>query len=178
MSPQYLFLLVNIIGGVAVIGGYVLGLSMYSEHREALWGGVQGNLRNAFTASMLLAAAGYITFCFATIFKGGADEFGVNQIFVQYSLSVLSAIFLISASLWMPATIAFVHSGISYWWGIAVFSLWITALSLLWMTVMIAFSDVQSISGTIKYSSVIGLAYITFHCMILDAVGWVWLFNK
>ncbi len=178
MSPQYLFLLVNIIGGVAVIGGYVLGLSMYSEHREALWGGVQGNLRNAFTASMLLAAAGYITFCFATIFKGGADEFGVNHIFGQYSLSVLSAIFLISASLWMPATIAFVHSGISYWWGIAVFSLWITALSLLWMTVMIAFSDVQSISGTIKYSSVIGLAYITFHCMILDAVGWVWLFNK
>lgn len=178
MSPQYLFVLINVIGGVAVIGGYALGLSMYSEHREALWGGIQGHLRNGFTTSMLFAATGYLTFCSATIFKGGADGFGVNQIFGQYSLSILSAIFLLSASLWMPTTIAFVHTGVSYWWGIAVFSLWITALSLLWMTGMVAFSDVQSISGIIKYSSLIGLAYITFHCMILDAVCWVWLFNK
>ena len=178
MSSQYLFVLVNIIGGVSVIGGYILGLSMYSEHREALWGGVNGHLRTVFTISMLLAATGYIIFCYATIVKGGAEEFGVNHIFGQHSLSIISAIFLISASLWMPTTIAFVHTGVSYLWVIAISSLWVTALSLLWMTAIVAFSDPQSIAGITKYSSVIGLAYITFHCMILDAVCWVWLFNK
>ena len=49
MPSKNIFLSVNIVGGILVLGGYALGLSMYPEYNEALWGGVQGTLRNIFT---------------------------------------------------------------------------------------------------------------------------------
>ena len=40
MSTQTLFVLSNILGGLAVLGGYYWGITSFSEYREALWGGV------------------------------------------------------------------------------------------------------------------------------------------
>ena len=40
MSTQYLFLVVNVFGGCAVLGGYIVCLSSYPQHGEALWGGM------------------------------------------------------------------------------------------------------------------------------------------
>ena len=80
MPTGIVFALVNVIGGVAVLGSYAWCLDTYPEHREALWGGVQGTLRSMFSLSMFLAAAGYLTFCYATIFQGGAMTFGKGAV--------------------------------------------------------------------------------------------------
>ena len=55
-TQQILFLTINLIGGLAVIGSYVIGLGMFPEYREALWGEVRGNLRTGIIISMLFAA--------------------------------------------------------------------------------------------------------------------------
>ena len=44
MPSKNIFLSVNIVGGILVLGGYALGVSFYPEYNEALWGGVQGTL--------------------------------------------------------------------------------------------------------------------------------------
>ena len=45
MRIQTQFLLINIIGGIAVLGGYVIALINHPETRNQLWGGVPENLR-------------------------------------------------------------------------------------------------------------------------------------
>jgi hypothetical protein len=177
MPSKNIFLSVNIVGGILVLGGYALGLSMYPEYNEALWGGVQGTLRNIFTISMLPAAIGYLTFCYITMFKNGAEAINRNSIIGQHPASVLSAIFLASAAVWMPTLIAYIHTGESYWWILSVSSLWITGLSLLTLTIITSNTSTSEMSQVSKNAAVIGLAYITFHCLVIDAIVWVSMYQ-
>ena len=62
MRVQTQFLLINIIGGVAVLGGYIIALLNHPETRNELWGGVPENLRLSIIAFMFVSAFGY---CFA-----------------------------------------------------------------------------------------------------------------
>ena len=177
MSSKNIFLGANILGGILVIGGYVLGLTFYPEYNEALWGGVDGPLRSIFSISMLPAAIGYLTFCYVTMFKNGAKAMNRNSVIGQQPVSVLSAIFLASAAVWMPTLIAYIHTNESYWWVISVSSLWVTALSLLTLTIIAATTSTFEISQASKNAAVIGLAYITFHCLVIDAIVWVSMYQ-
>ncbi|MDP6769562.1 MAG: hypothetical protein QF704_02560, partial [Anaerolineales bacterium] len=168
---------VNIFGGILVLGGYSLGIVFYSEYNEALWGGVTGTLRIIFTISMLPAAVGYLTFCYVTVVKNGTEAINRNSVLGQHPVSVLSAIFLTSASVWMPTLIAYIHTSESYWWVLSVSSLWVTALSLLTLTIIAATTSTSEISQASKNAAVIGLAYITFHCLVIDAIVWVSMFQ-
>ena len=178
MSTRIVFALVNVIGVVAVIGGYAWCLGTYPEHREALWGGVHGTLRSIFTLSMIPAAAGYLTFCYATIFQGGAMTFDKDAVVGAKTIVIIATVFLASAAMWMPSSIAYIRIGEGAWWFVCVVSLWVAALSLLFMTAVTAVSPVGAVSEISKYTSVVGLAYITFHCLMLDAIGWVVLFKR
>ena len=173
MSTRIVFALVNVIGVVAVIGGYAWCLGTYPEHREALWGGVHGTLRSAFMLSIFPAAAGYLTFCYATILQGGAMTFGKDAIVGANTIVILAIAFLASATMWTPSSIAYIRIGEGAWWFVCVVSLWVAALSLLFMTAVTAVSPVGAVSEISKYTSVVGLAYITFHCLMLDAIVWV-----
>ena len=65
MSTQQIILLViNIIGGAAVIGSYVYGLNANAGGANVLWGGVPNNIRPIYTVSMILSALGYFAFMF------------------------------------------------------------------------------------------------------------------
>ena len=107
MSSQNIFILVNIIGGISVLGTYVLGITLFPEHRDDLWGGVQGKLRPVFIFSMILAAARYLTFAYVSIFQEGisSDRIGVSD--RPFLIVLISGIFLFSASLWMPTLLAY-----------------------------------------------------------------------
>jgi len=54
--------------------------------------------------------------------------------------------------------------------------LWITAISILILTRTIASTPTTKLSNSNKTISVIGLAYITFHCLFVDAIIWVYMF--
>ena len=178
ISTKMIFVLVNVVGGVAVLGGYAWCLRLYPEHGEALWGGVHGTLRTIFTLSMVPAVAGYLTFCYVTIFQGDTVAFGKVSGLGVNIIVILAILFLASAAMWMPALIAYIRSGVRVWWVVCVASLWVTALSLLAMTGVTAISSGEGISVISKNASVAGLAYITFHCLVMDAIVWVLLFNE
>ena len=60
MRTNIQFLWINIIGGVAVLGGYVYALLNHPDTGNDLWGGIPQNWRAWIVTSMFIAAFGYI----------------------------------------------------------------------------------------------------------------------
>ena len=58
ISSTQIFGLVNIVGGVVVLGSYGYGIMAFPKLRQGLWGGIHGRWRLVFTLSMFLAAVG------------------------------------------------------------------------------------------------------------------------
>jgi len=174
MSGTHFFVLVNILGGIAVLSSYAICLTLYPDFRGTLWGGVEGSWKNFFTVSMLPAVIGYIAFCFFVISKS-TDVF--PNVIGTYTLGIICAVFLISATFWMPTTIAYIKTQQPLWWGGTVTSLWITALSLISLTLIVSYTQIN-VSLFHKYLALTGLTYITLHCLVLDAIIWVSKFPK
>ena len=175
MSTTQLFLLINLTGGIAVLGSYFVGLRSSPDLAEGLWGGVTGNLRIYFTLSMLLAALGYLTFCYSFVFSGLGTALSDSGLAIA-TISLIG-IFLISASIWMPANIQYLNTSNLFWWFVSVIVLWTTALSLLILTILVVFFPPDSLETSVRYITAIGLGWITFHCLVLDACIWVALFK-
>jgi hypothetical protein len=101
---------INLLGGSAVIGSYVLWLAGRANAADALWGGVPGSVRPFYTAGMLLAAAGYFMFSCFLLFRidpATAKVFGCcdARFFHLLYLGIL-----IPSALWMPVTFWAVES--------------------------------------------------------------------
>ena len=120
MSVTAIFLVVNFIGGSAVLGGYLICLYVFPTQREMLWGNVQGEWRFAFTVSMIIAAVGYLAFSYGILFKSNSTEFSSIFLDTKHVISILCMIFLISAASWMPATITYLKTSNLTWWIIPV----------------------------------------------------------
>ena len=54
---QSLFLTVNVLGGMAVLGSYAWGIGTHSGNAQALWGGIEDRMRIVYTENMLPAEA-------------------------------------------------------------------------------------------------------------------------
>ena len=77
----------------------------------------------------------------------------------------------------MAATIAYITSSKIIWWVITVASLWFSALSILILLFEIMISGLDR-ATPFSFVAIIGLGYITFHCLGLDAVVWFIKFPK
>ena len=177
MSNSLVLLLVNIIGGVAVLSSYALCIILFPDTREVLWGEISGGLKNFFVISMLIAAVGYISYLSITLINPDLGQFRNTLFLGPNTISILSSLFLISATLWMPASVIYIKNPSLLMWLIMVFSLWITALSILTIFVLSLNSSFES-KQVFKIISSIGLFYISFHCLILDGIIWVAKFPK
>ena len=177
MSATITFLIVNLVGGSAVLGGYLICLYMFPDQRETLWGAVQGGWRSVFAVSMLIAAAGYLAFLYVILFKSNPVEFSSRFLDTKHAISIICMIFLISAATWMPATIAYLKTSNSIWWIISVTSLWVTAISLFATTVVVISSPLAIPAMFYRILAISGISYITFHCLVLDAIIWVSRFH-
>ena len=86
MRVQTQFLLINIIGGIAVLGGYAIALINNPETRNQLWGGVPENLRLWITAFMFISAFGY---CFAMYYLIFDEGLSLGFFWGKYDLSLI-----------------------------------------------------------------------------------------
>ena len=174
MTNVLVFFLVNLAGGIAVLGSYIVGLYLYPDFRNTLWGGISGSTKTLFTVSMIFAAAGYLCFCYSMAISEAANK---SSFLGQHTFAVLAAFFLISASVWMPAALKYLSTSDNLWWIISVISLWITAISLCLLTVSFGLSKYENI-GTIQFAfALAGISWITIHCLLFDAIIWVAKFH-
>lgn len=106
---------INVIGGVAVLGSYALGIWTHPETAGDVWGGVPEWLRPSYTVSMLTAAAGYLVFTYFLFFRVDPEEARVADRFSLRLFNALYMLILLPSALWMPLTFAMLdepHDGL------------------------------------------------------------------
>jgi hypothetical protein len=178
VNPQTVFLIVNLVGGTAVLGSYAIGLGYFPEYRNELWGGIQGIWRNILVVSMLLSGAAYLTFCYFIVFRQDIHTYNAHFILGPQTIALLTGVFLLSATLWMPSAILYMHTENNIWWIFTIVTLWVTALSLLSLTGLFAFPTTAPIPVFDRIICTVSLSIITLHCLVIDAITWVFVFHK
>ena len=171
LKQTQLILIINIVGGVLVLGGYAWGLITHPYTRDSIWGGIPESWKPYYTISMFFAAAGYLTLLYYLTFAEGQTIKPLDGKYGMEFFIFLYTIYLILAALWMPSTFKVLESGNSNWWFLVQFSLWGVALSTLLMTVGLFMADNISNPSLHKWAT-LGSVYVTFHCLVLDA--WLW----
>lgn len=177
MDPQkIILLLINVVGGAAVLGSYVLGLRGKTGGADALWGGVPAKVRPVYTVSMLLSAVGYLAVLYYLFFGLTPDE----VVIAGSGFALFFPIFLlilIPSALWMPLTNAYVSEPrTSVWLAIrtVLFIVGFASVALAWAFFALEVDE----RGAAHWLAVAGSCYFAFHTLILDAILWAALTRR
>jgi hypothetical protein len=177
MAAQHIILLViNVIGGAAVIGSYIFGLRVQSGGANILWGGIPENIRLVYGISMILAALGYFAFMYYIFFRLNPSEVSIAGTFNFSLFYAIFLVILIPSALWMPLTNMYVgnpNTGMWIWVRIILILVGLDSIALVW-----ALLSLQTKTPGISYwLAVVGSGYFAFHTAILDAIVWAELFK-
>lgn len=176
-SRQIILLLINILGGAAVIGSYILGIASHQNGANALWGGIPVSARNVYTISMLLSALGYFAFVYFILFR--LDSASV-KIAGSFNYSLFYAIFIVilgASALWMPLTFSYLANHSSSTWLVVRLVLILVAAGSIGLVVTLMGLQPRP-SGVAFWLAVTGAAYFALHTTVLDAILWPILFRK
>jgi hypothetical protein len=171
-TQQIILLVINILGGAAVILSYIYGLKGQASGANVLWGGVPEGIRPVYTVSMILSALGYFAFMYFLLFRLDPAE---SNIFYVVFFAIFLVI-LIASAFWMPLTNMYVNNpGPGLWIGIrSVLALvGLGAIALVW-ALMSLHLDIR---GVAYWLAVAGSGYFAFHTAVLDAIVWAALFK-
>jgi hypothetical protein len=175
-TQQIILLIINVVGGAAVILSYVFGLNAQAGGANVLWGGVPANIRPLYTVSMILSALGYFAFLYFILFRLVPGEVVIGG---RFGFSLFYAIFLvilIPSALWMPLTNVYIgNPSTSAWVGVRIVLalVGIASIALVW-----ALLSLQTrVPGISYWLAVAGSAYFAFHTAVLDAIVWAALYK-
>ena len=177
MAQQHIILLIiNVLGGAAVIGSYIFGLSRQSGGANVLWGGVQANIRPVYTVSMILSAFGYFAFIYYIFFRLDPAQMSIGGVSGFTMFYVIFLLILVPSALWMPLTNAYVGNPRTTMWVLirtvlAVVGL--ASIALLWSLLALD----GKVPGVSYWLAVVGSGYFAFHTAVLDAIVWAALFK-
>ncbi len=176
-TQQIILLIINIIGGIAVIGSYIFGIRAQTGGANALWGGVPANIRPVYGASMILSALGYFAFIYFILFELVPDEVSIAGHLGFCLFYAIFIIILIPSAMWMPLTNVYVGSPSKGIWIVVrtVLALvGLASIALVW-----AILSLETKTPCVPYwLAVAGSSYFAFHTAILDAIIWAALFKQ
>jgi hypothetical protein len=175
-TQQIVLLVINIIGGAAVIGSYILGLSTQTEGANVLWGGVPENIRPLYGISMILSALGYFAFLYFILFRLTPAEVSIAGLFGFSLFYVIFILILLPSAFWMPLTNAYVGNpttGMWVWIRTVLAIVGLASIALVWALLSLQ----TKVPGIAYWLAVAGSGYFAFHTAILDAIVWAALFK-
>ena len=177
MTTQHIILLIiNIIGGAAVIGSYIFGLNAQSGGANVLWGGVPANIRPVYTVSMILSALGYFAFLFYIFFRLDPAQTSIAGVSGFTLLYVIFLLILIPSAFWMPLTNIYVGNPSTGIW-ICIRTV-LALVGLASIALLLSLITLQGkVPGAAHWLAVVGSGYFAFHTAILDAIVWAALFK-
>jgi hypothetical protein len=173
---QIILLVINILGGIAVIGSYVLGLSGQSGGANVLWGGVPSSLRPVYTISMIISALGYFAFLYYIFFRLDPAQTSIAGVSGFTLFYVIFLLILIPSALWMPLTNMYgSNPSMGVWIGIrtVLAIVGLASIALVWALLTLQ----GKVPGAAHWLAVAGSAYFALHTAVLDAIVWAALFK-
>ncbi|UCB44133.1 MAG: hypothetical protein JSV77_05755 [Dehalococcoidales bacterium] len=177
METQHIILLIiNIVGGIAVIGSYIVGIKTQPGGANALWGGVPPNVRPVYGVSMVLSALGYFAFLYFILFEIVPDEVLIGGRFDFSVFYVIFLVILLPSALWMPLTNVYIgnhRTGIKIGVRIILALVGLASIALVWSIL-----SLETRTPNVPYwLAVAGSSYFAFHTAILDGIIWSILFK-
>lgn len=175
-TQQLVLLVINIIGGIAVIISYIFGIRAQSGGANALWGGVPPNIRPVYGISMILSALGYFAFLYFVLFEIVSDEASIGG---QFGFNFFYAIFLVillPSALWMPLTNLYIGNsniGVKIVIRIVLALVGLASITLVWAIISL---EPKTLDAP-YWLAVTGSSYFAFHTAILDGIIWSVLFK-
>lgn len=169
------FLVINALGGLAVIASYVAGLVSHPNTEELLWGRITPALKPLYLVSMPLAMAGYLLvlhFIFFNLDAGTVHIWGYDGFLV---LDIIFIVMLVFSAFWMPLTYKLIETQSSGWWvsiRLVLFAVGLASLVLLCSLLVID----QKEPATGYWLAVAGAGVFFIQTGILDAFVWPALF--
>ncbi len=170
-AQQIVLIVINVIGGVLVIGSYIQGIKAHPGNAGDAWGNVPASIKPMYTVSMLLAAAGYFAFSYFIIFRLDPGELADANSF-SYSMFILAyALILFPSAMWMPLTFAILEKpGRVLWWAIRVTlaAVGIGSLGLLALIIILNHDE----PNWLRWLAVAGSVFFCLQTAVLDAIIW------
>ncbi|RIK94813.1 MAG: hypothetical protein DCC71_23110 [Proteobacteria bacterium] len=161
----------NVLGGLAVLGSYAWGVALAPALRTGLWGGVPEELRGLYTVNMLLAAAGYFPFTWLLLFRMPPERLRSDAGVSPRAVFALYALVLIPSALWLPLTAQMIEAPSPALW-IAIravlAAVGVGAAGLLLVLVRLA----RARGGALRWAAVAGALPFFTQTAILDAIVW------
>jgi hypothetical protein len=173
---QIILLIINIVGGAAVIGSYIIGLGAQTGGANVLWGGVPENIRPLYGVSMILSALGYFAFLYFVLFRLTPDEVSIAGVFGFSLFYAIFVLMLLPSAFWMPLTNAYVANPTTGMWvGIrtVLAIVGLASIALVWALLSLQIK----VPGIAYWLAVAGSGYFAFHTAILDAIVWAALYK-
>lgn len=171
MHPQKkAWLTINAVGGAAVLGSYVHGLSTHPETRNDLWGTIPPELQAVYGVTMWLAAAGYFFFSYYFVVRTDATQVRFGRLGFGL-INALYALIMIAAASWMPLTFAYLDNPSTVLWLVVRVGLFgVGAGSIGLMIALFTMSPrADGVSGVL---ALLGLVLFSLQTAFLDAFVW------
>lgn len=169
-SKKITWLIINLLGGAAVIGSYIYGFLTHPNASQILWGGVPIGLRPMYTACMFVAAAGYFALAYFVI----RLDLQETKVFGRFGFEIFNFLYLlvlIPSALWMPLALPAIDLS-------SVILIWIVRLDLALVAagslgLLLAVLNTRPRPSTPRFIlAVLGSAVLCFQTVVLDAIVW------
>jgi hypothetical protein len=175
-ASKIILLIINLLGGSAVVGSYILGLGGHPAQTEALWGGVPAAIRPIYTVNMFLAATGYLILFFILLLRVDPEQARVGS-FGFHAFNLLYLLILVPSSLWMSLTFAVAESYTPTRWLAVVLTLVLVGLGSAGMLAAVIALKPR-LPGGWRWASIIGATFLFLQTGILDAILWTIYYLK
>lgn len=167
-------LLLDVVGGSAVLASYALWIGSRANAGEALWGGIDGSARALYTVSMFAATAGFLEFT-SFILRADPTQVRIGRRGFEWIVT-LHALFLLPSALWMPLTFEYLATPTAArWWAVRL-ALAITGLASLGLVIALLRWRPRP-HGIGWPLAVAGAIAFAFQTAVLDALIWPALFR-
>jgi hypothetical protein len=168
-------LIINLIGGAAVLGSYALGLKAHPGGGNALWGGVPTAIRPFYGFAMLFAASGYLLILYVLLFR--VDSSATIGSMPFWTFNLIYIFILVPSSLWMSLTFAVFEQYTLGRWLVVILVLTLAGLASIGLLAAFLMLAPRPLS-TLYWVAVVGGFFLVLQTAVLDAIVWTSYYLK
>ncbi len=172
---KIVFLVINILGGIAVLGSYALSLAQHPGRGLDLWGGVPKIVQKINLATMPLAAIGYLLFAYFILFHLDAKKLAFAGGGGFDLLNIIFIAILLPSAIWMSLSFRWLDQPDAVTlWGVRIVLIIVGLASLALLGALLT-SNIREPAWS-YWLAVAGAAVFFIQTGIMDAFIWPALF--